>query len=168
MDIPKRVMIGPPFKLTPDMREAFRRIGFGCLPVLANEECALFVHVDRGTIDACRGAAHLVRLDLYDVEGVALVRIYVKVYAIRDEPLEMDCFLNVQEEGSRLCLEALGGQERVAFFWFDERLDYVRASAVGWHEEQRRAAREVYRKAMELPGGDFDAAKAKFMRNNPI
>lgn len=172
--LPPRILAAPPSYLDENMIAAFKQIGFGCLPTWTSQGCALFVHIDRRTIQACRYAVHSVKLELREVDGCPLIRLDVKVYDRPGDPLRMDCFLNItREDGGHLpAIEALAEQEWMVFRWYDENLQYVRSSGIRWGEEQRKAAKEIIRKAKEIvgrtDGGNFDRAKEKFMRENPI
>jgi hypothetical protein len=172
--LPSHILAAPPSYLDENMIAAFKQTGFGCLPVWTSHGCALFVYIDRRTIQACRYAVHSVRLELHEVDGCPLIRLDVKVYDRPGDPLRMDCFLNInREDKSHLpAIEALTEQEWMVFHWYDENLEYVRSSGIKWGEEQRRAAKEIITKAQEITkrtgGGNFDRAKAKFMRENPL
>lgn len=172
--LPKHILKAPPSYLDENMIQVFQQMGFGCLPVWTNHGCALFVHMDNRTIKDCRYAVHLVKLELHEVDGCPLIRLDVKVYDRPDDPLHMDCFLNINREDKShlLAINALAEQEWLVFHWYDENLKYVRSSGIRWREEQKKAAKEIIAKALEIiektGGGDFDRAKEKFMWENPI
>lgn len=167
-----RVLVAPPEYLDPETVKAFRLIGFGGLPKWTDKGCALFIHIDRETIEACRGAIHQVRVELHEVAGCPIIRIDVKVYDRQDDPLHFDCFLNIQNDNDVPAIEALAKQDTMVFHWYDEHLRYQRSSAINWPKEQRRAAMEIIKAAREIVsrtgGGDFDKAKAIFMEANPL
>ena len=173
MKLPSHILKAPPEYLDENMIQAFRQIGFGCLPLWTSHGCAIFVHVDSRTIKACRYAVHSVKLELHEVDGCPLIRLDVKVYDRPDEPLHMDCFLNIQDEKHQLsAIEVLTEQEWFIFYWYDENLKYVRSSGIHWTAEQRETAKIIIEKAREIVartgGGDFDTAKKKFMERNPL
>jgi hypothetical protein len=128
--------------------------------------------MDSRTIKDCRYAVHSVRLELHEVDGCPLLRLDVAVYDRRQDPLRMDCFLNIQDEHAIHAVEALVEQEWMVFHWYDEQLRYVRSSGIHWPEENRKEATEMIAAAREIiartGGGDFDRAKAKYMKQNPI
>jgi len=172
MKLPPHILKAPLEYLDENMVQAFRQIGFGCLPIWTNHGCALFVHVDNRTIKNCRYAVHSVRLELHEVDGCPLIRMDVKVYDRPNDPLHMDCFLNIGNADHLSALEALAEQEWLVFHWYDENLKYVRSSGISWGPEQRRAARDILSEARAIAGrtggGDFNRAKKKFMENNPL
>ena len=173
MKIPSHILKAPPTYLDDNMIMAFRQMGFGCLPVWTSHGCALFVHIDTKTIKACRHAVHDVKLELHEVDDCPLIRLNVVVYDRLDDPLRMDCFLNVQDADHQLpAIEALVEQEWMVFHWYGENLKYQRSSGIRWHQENRVAARQIIERAREIVahtgGGDFDRAKKKFMEANPL
>lgn len=157
-------------ELPPNLRQAFELIGYGCLPTLSQAGCTLVVHVDRQTIDDCRGAPHDIRLELHEVGGCPVIRMAVRVLIA--DPLTMDCYLNIQDAYMVEMIESLATQERLVTMWYDERLRPVRASAVTWHDTNRNTAREIIDRARQLVaetgGGDWEAARAAVMAANPI
>lgn len=170
--LPPRILKAPPDYLDENMVTAFKALGFGCLPVWTNLGCALFVHVDSKTIKDCRYAVHSVNLKLHEVDGCPLIRLDLKVYDRPRDPLHMDCFLNILNENHLPAIEALTEQEVVPFHWYDERLQYIRSSGIPWRQENREAAARIFEQARQIVertgGGDFDAAKAKFIAENPL
>lgn len=172
--LPSHILKASLSYLDENMITAFRQVGFGCLPVWTNHGCALFIRIDRRTINACRNAVHSVKLELHEVDGCPLIRLDVKVYDRLDDPLHMDCFLSiVREDKSHLpAINALAEQDWMVFHWYDENLQYVRSSGIRWRKEQRETAKEIIMKAQEIVertgSKDFDRAKAKFTRENPL
>jgi hypothetical protein len=172
MKLPPHILKAPPEYLDENMIHAFRQLGFGCLPVWTSQGCALFVHVDSRTIRDCRYAVHSVKLELHEVDGCPLIRLDVTIYDRPDDPLRMDCFLNIKDEHQLPAIEALAEQEWLVFHWYDENLKYVRSSGIPWRPEQRQAARKIIEDARAIVnrtgGGDFNQAKEKFIQENLI
>lgn len=172
-NLPKHILKAPPSYLDENMIQAFKQIGYGALPVWTSHGCALFVHIDGRTIKECQYAMHSVKLELHEVDGCPLIRLDVKVYDRLGDPLHMDCYLNIQDTDHALAaIYALPEQEWFVFHWYDEQLTYVRSSGIRWQQENRDAARQIIDQAREIVnrtgGGDFDAAKARYMRENPL
>ncbi len=59
-------------------------------------------------------------------------------------------------------MEALREQKWIVFHWYDEKLKYVRSSAIHWSEEQRvettRMVEAVRQIINRTGGGNFDSA----------
>jgi hypothetical protein len=173
MKLPSHILKAPPEYLDENMIQAFRQIGFGCLPLWTNHGCALFVHMDSRTIKDCRYAVHNVKLELHELDGCPLIRFDIKIYDRIDDPLHMDCFLNIQDNDHALsAILALAEQKMLVFHWYDESLKYVRSNAIPWHQENREMAKKIIDAARDIVvrtgGGDFNAAKAKFMAISPL
>ena len=172
--IPKNILKAPPTYLDENMIAYFKLAGYSGVPVWTNMGCAFFVYMDARTIHRCRYAVHSVKLELHVVDGCPLIWLDVKVYDRKDDPLHFDGFLNItREDQDHLpAIEALTEQEIMAFHWYDEQLQYVRSTALRWHSEQRESAKEIIKLARavvaETGGGDFDQAKAKYIRENPF
>ena len=170
--LPKEILEAPPEYLHDEMIKAFGVIGYGSIPLWTNHGCAMFVHVDRKTIKDCKHAVHDIKLELHEIDSCPLIRFDIKVYDRVDDPLRMDAFLNIQDEGQLAAAEALGEQEWIVFHWYDENLIYVRSSGVRWSKDNQDTAFVIVRNAKRLVeengGGDFDRAKAKFIRDNPL
>ncbi len=170
--IPPEILIAPPDYLPPEIIEAFNQIGYGVIPIWTNMGCSLFIHIDSKTIKACKNAVHSVRLELYEIEKFPLIRLDIKIYDRLDDPLHMDCFLNITDKHQIPEIEALTEQEYLVFHWYNEDLKYVRSSAIKWPRQQREEAKEIINKAKEIIAkygpGDFNKAKAKFIKDNPI
>lgn len=170
--IPSEILIAPPDYLPPQMIEAFRQIGYGAIPQWTNMGCSLFIHIDSKTIHDCHNALHSVKLELHEVEGFPLIRLDITVYDRPDDPLRMDCFLDITSEHDMPTIEALTEQEWLVFHWYNEDLKYVRSSAIRWPEQQRKDARIILERAKEIisrnPMASFTKAKAKFIADNPL
>lgn len=69
MKLPPHILKAPLTYLDDNMVTAFRRQGFGYLPLWTSQGCALFVHIDTRTIKACRYAVHDAKLELHEVDG---------------------------------------------------------------------------------------------------
>jgi len=172
MKVPPHILKAPPTHLDENMIKVFNQIGFGCLPIWTDKGCAIFVHVDKRSIKDCRYAVHSVALELNEVDGCPLICIDIKVYDDPQNPLHMDCFLNIQDKQQNFSIEALCEQEWLVFHWYDEDLHYVRSSAVSWGSDNRNVVKDIIKQSYEIinliGGGDFDAAKRKFIAGNPL
>jgi hypothetical protein len=174
MKIPDHILQAPPSYLDESMITAFKKMGYGCIPLWTSVGCALFTHVDSRTIRDCRNAVHSVKLELHEVDGCPLIRLDVKVYDRPSDPLHMDTFLNINRPGKdhNPAIEALAEQEWMIFHWYDEGLKYVRSSGVPWGMNQRETAKKIIAEARAIigrtGGGDFDLAKVKFTAENPM
>lgn len=174
MQIPSHILKAPIDYLPDEMVDVFRRTGYGAIPNWTSHGCALFVHMDSKTIKNCRHAVHNVNLELYEVDGCPLIRIFVKIYDRLDSPLALEGFLNItrEDEHDLPAILALTEQEWFVLHWYDENLKYVRSTGVPWGPEQRSAAKEIVEKARAIMvrtgGGNFDRAKEKFIKENPL
>jgi len=171
MKVPSHILKAPPTHLDENMIKVFNQIGFGCIPIWTDKGCSVFVHVDKRTIKESRYAVHSIVMELNEIDGCPMIRIDIKIYDDPLNPLHMDCFLNILDKQQNYSLEALCEQERLVFHWYDEDLCYVRSSAVSWSSDNRNAAKKIVEQAYQiinLTGGDFDAAKRKFIAENPL
>ncbi len=172
MRIPSHLLQAPLSHLGDEATAAFRRMGFGCLPLWTSSGCALFVHLDLASIKACRSAINDVRLELAVIDNCPLIRLDIRIYDQPGEPLMMDCFLNIQDERCGLAIEALVEQKWLVTHWYDEDLRYVRSSAIRWGQSQREGAKRIIANARkivsETGSSDFDRAKAKYVVMNPL
>jgi len=172
MKVPPHILKAPPTHLDENMIGVFNQIGFGCLPIWTDRGCSILVHVDRRTIKESRYAVHSIVLELHEIGGCPLIRIDIKVYDNTQNPLHMDCFLNIQDKRQNFSIEALCEQEWLVFHWYDEDLHYVRSSAVSWSLDNRNAAKKIIEQSHQIisltSGGDFDAAKRRFIADNPL
>lgn len=170
--IPSEILIVLPDYLPLQMVEAFQIIGYGAIPQWTNTGCSLFVYMDTETINACRRAEYLLKLELLDVDGFPLIRLDITIYDRPDDPLRMDCFFNITSEYDMPMLEALSEQQWVVFHWYNEDLKYICSTAVRWPEKQRKEAKLILEKAREMisrkPSISFMEAKTKYMMANPL
>lgn len=169
---PEEIVINNIEDMPEQMKEIFRKIGYGYLPEWTDRGCTMFVRHNRSTIETTRGAVYYIRLELYEVAGCPLIRLLTTIFDRPDDPLVMECFLNIQSEHQQPIIYALTEQETITFHWYDEEFKYVRSNIVKWSAKNREDAKEIIKMAQEIiertGGGDFDTAKEIFVASTPL
>lgn len=169
---PEEIIVDSIENMPEQMKEAFRKIGYGYIPEWTDRGCTMFVRSDRQTIEATRNVPYSIKIELYEVAQCPLIRVLTTVYDRPEDPLIMECFLNIQDEHQQPIIHALTEQETVTFHWYDEQFRYVRSNIVKWSAKNREEVRQMIEMAQKIidrtGGGDFDAAKKIFIASTPL
>jgi len=177
LKIPKELLMGSMDELmTGDLKETFKKIGYGGIPEWTNTGCAFFCYMDDRTCRQVKSAVHDVKLEYYEIDNCVLIRFNVVVYDRLDNPLRFDAFINMGNKNHNYMLDALMVQEWLIFHWYGEDFIYKRSTGIRWKEENRNWVKEIVRRGRECIEKnrrdgvriDFDRVKDKFMRENPL
>ena len=162
--------------MTGDLKETFKKIGYGGIPEWTNTGCTFFCYMDDRTCRQVKSAVHNVKLEYYEIDNCVLIRFNVVVYDRLDDPLRFDAFINMGNKNHNYMLDALMVQEWLIFYWYGEDFIYKRSTGIRWKEENRNWVKEIVRRGGEYIEKnrrdgvriDFDRVKDKFMRENPL
>lgn len=173
MKIPKEIIQTSMNELmSEDLKKVFKKIGYGGIPVWTDMGCTFFCYMDNKTCREVKGKIHNVKMEYHEIAGCPLIRFDIVVYDDIINPLHFDSFLNISNEDHECMLDALKEQERIIFHWYDKDFKYRGSTAVKWKEENRMITGEIIEKGRECVEKkgikDFDKAKDKFMRKNPL
>jgi len=155
-----------------DLKEIFKKIGYGGILTWTNMGCAFFCYIDTKTCRNIKGKLHNIKMEYYKIDGCPLIRFNIVIYDDLVNPLHFDSFLNVINEDHEYILEALKKQDRIIFHWYSEDFKYRGSTSVKWKEENRIITSEIIEKSKECVRvngvKDFNKVKEKFMRENPL
>lgn len=173
MKIPKKILQAPMDDLmSGNLKEVFKRNGYGGIPEWTSMGCAFFCYMDDRTCKDVKGKVHSIKMEYYDIDRCPLIRFDIVVYDDIINPLHFDAFLNIMNEDHECVLETLKEQDRIIFHWYDEDFKYKGSTSVKWKEENRIIASEIIEKSREcirINGvKDFNRAKEKFMKKNTL
>lgn len=173
MEIPRHLLQGSMDDLmSGDLKLFFKLNGYGGQPVWTNTGCAFFCYMDKRTCNSVKGAVHDVKLELHEIDGCPIIRFDVKVYDRLVDPLHFDAFINIQNPDHLPVIEALTEQDWLIFHWYGPDFKYVRSTGIRWPAEQKEVAKAIIKQARNIitrtGGGDFNQAKAKYMKENPL
>ena len=87
------------------------------------------------------------------------------------EQHDVSVFLNILDEQSISCLQALPYQRWIVIHWYDENQEYSGSSAVEWVPENQAKVPKVTGQAREViertGGGDFEEAINRVKESHP-
>lgn len=164
-------------KLSPVMQQAFRQIGYGCLPIYAsadeiNWQADFLVRLPTTEIKSLgmKTAKVETSIALYETDNFPLVLMLITIHAIPGDPAKMECFFNLTSNEHRQCLESLTRQTNFRLHLFGDDLKYSHSKEVSWYLQQ--AVIEILWKAQPMVEGkadmDFEKVKAKFIHQNKL
>jgi hypothetical protein len=159
-------------RIAPALSETVRKAftGYGCVTMLTELGCTIYLHVALETAMKYRAGRHTVQLGLCDVEGFPLVHLMIRFGVGDEDGLQVDRLLNVFDQHELGQLKAFTWQEEINFHWYDEGLKFVRSSVVVWSEKNRSEAGNILaiaQKMMETADRNgFGAASEWFLGLN--
>ncbi len=169
--LPQHLLRPPEEYIDGHIKRAFDLSGFGGIPLWTQSGCTIFVNAESSLIDAYQQKGSSVELKFEEVDGVPLIWFDLLLSDNNEENQSICVFLNILDEQSVSCLQALSYQRWIVIHWYDEDREHVTSSAVEWSSENQRKAKEVTTKARQViettGGGDFEEAKAQITGENP-
>jgi len=160
-EIPQQLLRPPEAYVDGHVKSIFEMAGFGGLPLWTQSGCTLFVHTHESVIEVSRAGSISVELRFEEVDGVPLIWFDLN-FEDQAEGSGVYVFLNILDEQSVACLQALPYQRWIVIHWYDQNREYKTSSAVEWSPENQKRVRAVTEKAREViertGGGDFDEA----------
>lgn len=157
--------------------QAFRKIGYGCLPTYAcvdrkHWQTDLLVRLPTSEIKSreMKTAKIETSVGLIEINGFPLIMTAITIYSIPDDPAKMEVFFNVVNQDHIKMLASLAQQEKLNLHLFGDNLKYSHSKQIDWYLQNDVA--NIMIKAAPLAQGkkdaDFERAKAKFMEENEL
>lgn len=113
MKIPKEILQASMDDLMSGyLKEVFKKIGYGGIPIWTNTGCAFFCYMDDRTCKDVKGKVHNVKMEYYEIDECSLIRFDIVVYDDIINPLHFDAFLNIMNEDHECVSETLKEQDR--------------------------------------------------------
>lgn len=158
--------------------QAFRKIGYGCLPSYAsidgtNWQTDLLVHLSTKEIKSreMKNAKIEISVELREIEGgFPLIRLPITIHDYPGNPCKMEAFFNLTREDHVKCISSLAAQKTLRIHFFGDTLKYSHSKQIGWFL-QNDVANMLIKAAPMAKGktdSDFERAKIKFMEETEL
>ena len=160
-------------ELSPELREVFENIGYGCLAAETNSGIVHVCHAPDRDIEGFVDKPVRYQWQLIKMPTAPLIRLDVVIVDRPENPFKFESFLNVAEEDQSQVLADLANQGQLQLAFYGDDLKYRYTKTVKHDEQQWQQLDELVEQAAryweEIPveQRDFDQAKAEFMRNSP-
>lgn len=170
--LPQNLLRPPDAYVNEQMKKVFAQTGFGGIPLWTESGCTIFVHTLTSIIEASRGGSTTIELQFEEVDGVPLIWLDLQMVDQRGEQQSVNVFLNILDDQSVTCLQALPYQRWIVIHWYDEQREHAGSSAVEWNSESQKKVRMVTGQAREViertGGGDFEEAINRVKGHQPL
>lgn len=153
--------------------QAFRKIGYGCLPSFAsvdgvNWQTDLLVHLSTQEIKSreMKTAKIEISVELREINGFPLIRMPITIHDYPGDPCKMEVFFNLTREDHVKCISSLATQETMRIHLFGDNLKYSHSKPIPWYLQSD--VTDMLLKAAPMAQGktdsNFELAKVKFMK----
>jgi|GEM_PF-1359075 len=171
--LPHNLLRPPSAYIDGQIKKVFAKSGFGGVPLWTESGCTIFVNTQAITIEASREGGLAVDLQFEEVDGVPLIWLELAIdNAQSGEQHNVCVFLNILDDQSILCLQALPYQRWIVIHWYDENREYAGSSAVEWLPDNQKKVKTVSEQAREViertGGGDFEEAINRVRETRPL
>lgn len=157
--------------------QAFRKIGYGCLPSFAstdgtNWQTDFLVHLSTKEIKSreMKIAKIEISVELREVNGFPLIRLPITIHDYPGDPCKMEVFFNLTREDHLKGISSLATQKTLRIHFFGDTLKYSHSKEIGWYLQGD--VTNMLIKAAPMARGktdrDFERAKIKFMEENEL
>lgn len=157
--------------------QAFRKIGYGCLPSFAsgdgvNWQTDLLVHLSTKEIKSreLKHAKIEISVELRAISGFPLIRMPITIHDYPGDPCKMEVFFNLTRADHFRRISSLGVQKAMRIHLFGDNLKYSHSKEIGWYLQGDVSNMLI--KAAPLANGkrdaDFERAKIKFREENEL
>ena len=163
-----------PFELPETLRDFLRQAGDYVLVTNASDQGTIYVvKAPEKDISSIRGNVPMqVTHEQYKVPQAPVIRSVVRIYDDPSRPLVLETFTNIRDEEQRQNFDALSGQQRYIFTFYNEQLTHrLTKSLDNTHQEQTASLfRQALLASSRIPDRryDFDQAKAVVMRSTTM
>jgi len=161
----------PLAELPEEIREVFERTGYGCLTAETNIGVVHVCHAADSDIEGFRDRPVLYQWQVVKMFTVPLIRLELVILDHLTNPYRFESFLNVAQEDHARVLVQLANQDRLYLAFYGDDFDHRFTKIIEHDKQQWQYLDELMSEAIEywdkLPPeqrGDFDQAKAEFMR----
>lgn len=169
-ELPQHLLRPPEVYIDGHIKKVFELSGFGGIPLWTETGCTIFVNTQSNIIDAFQGSSPSIQLQFEEMDGVPLIWFDILLADKNGENQNVCVFLNILDEQSIACLQALPYQRWIVIHWYDENREYAKSSGVEWNPENQRKVKAIAEQAREViertGGGDFEEAKGQVLHNN--
>lgn len=152
-----------------EIRELFRRTGYGCLALESDIGIVHICHATDAEIPGFFGKPVNYQWQLVKMPTAPLIRLQMTILDDPLQPFMFESFLNITEESQANVLNELAGQDRLYLAFYGDSLTHQFTMTVP-HDEQQwqrldELVEEAHRYWEQLPKDrrDYDLAKAMFL-----
>jgi hypothetical protein len=159
----------PPAELPREIREVFKRTGYGCLAAEANVGVVHVCHAADRDVEGFAGKPVLYRWELVKMPTAPLIRLEVAILDRPSNPYRFESFLNVGQADQARVLAELANQDQLYLAFYGDDLTHRFTKIVDHDEQQWQYLDELvaeataYWEQIPLERRDFDRAKAEFV-----
>lgn len=169
--LPENLLRPPSAYIDEQIKKVFTSSGFGGVPLWTESGCTIFVNTRASIIEASQGGGISIELQFEEVDGVPLIWLELMIADQSGEQHDVCVFLNILDDQSVLCLQALPYQRWIVIHWYDDNREYSGSYAVEWVPEKQAGVRRVTEQAREViertGGGDFEEAINQVKESHP-
>ncbi|MFC1790350.1 hypothetical protein ACFLZP_02600, partial [Patescibacteria group bacterium] len=157
-----------PTELPPVVRQAFERVGYGCLTAETNIGAIHICHASDVDIEGFADKKVWYQWQLVKMPTAPLIRFELAIQDDPENPYGFETFLNVTGPGQAEVLTQLAGQDRLYFAFYGDDLTHRFTKIVDHDQAMRERLGRLSAQAIEhwerIPPGqrDFDRAKREF------
>jgi len=157
--------------------QAFRKIGYGCLPTFAsadgvNWQTDLLVRLSTKEIKSreMKTAKIEISVELHSINGFPLIRMPITIHDYPGDPCKMEVFFNLTREDHVKCISSLASQETINLHLFGDNLEYSHSKPITWYLQKDVVNMLVKAAPMakDKVDSDFERAKIIFMKENNL
>jgi hypothetical protein len=156
-------------ELPEEVKELFRRTGYGCLALESNVGIIHVCHAPDEDIEHFGNKPVLYQWQLIKMPTAPLIRLDISVVDDPLNPYKFESFLNIAADDQATVLAQLANQDRLYLAFYGEDLSYRYTKVVEHDEQQWQQLDDLAHQAIDfwsqIPPSvqDFDLAKAQFM-----
>jgi hypothetical protein len=170
--LPENLLRPPGEYLHGQIKKVFMQTGFGAIPLWTESGCTIFVHTRSSIIKNSQGSNLSIDLRFEEVDGVPLIWFDLLLVDQDQEQHNVYVFLNILDDQSVSCLQALPYQRWIVIHWYDENREFHSSSAVEWSPVNQKKVKTVTEQARGViertGGGDFEEAMNRVKGNVPL
>jgi hypothetical protein len=161
--------IAYPNELPIEIKEVFKKVGYGCLALEADIGIVHVCHAPDADIVGFADKPVLSQWQLVKMPMAPLIRLELTILDQPDNPFRFESFLNVDEEDQANVLARLANHNRLYMAFYGDDLEYRTTKVIAHDVQQWQQIDEMTTKALDhmskIPQEerDFDRAKAEFI-----
>ncbi len=159
-------------ELSPEIRQAFEKTGYGCLAAETNVGIVHVCHAPDSDIQGFIGKPVLYQWQLIKMPSAPLIRLEMTIVDNPLNPFKFESFLNVANEDQAKVLTKMADQDKLHLAFYGDDLNYRFTKVVNHDEQQWQLLDELVIQAhdylTQIPADqqNFDRAKAEFMKRS--